>query len=223
MVLHHPGLRVRAACCGRASRKAGTRAGYTKVGADLTPLGTTDFSSYPHQGARAANPDVIVIFLTQGGDDDSAPMKQAVQFGLGRPVSSRQVGRAGARGRLGRPASPRRESEPGSSSGTANQPDVTHNGFRQTIRKTGRVPTARVVPVYRPRPPGQCWPPARPVARRRANGQGAFGPEAATREVSQRAARRGVPAARGRASSSPACSSARRRLREQRAGRSVQR
>jgi len=59
--------------------KAGGKAGYTKVGGDLTPLGTTDFSSYLIK-AQAANPDVI-IFLTQGDDMINA-LKQAVQFGL---------------------------------------------------------------------------------------------------------------------------------------------
>jgi branched-chain amino acid transport system substrate-binding protein len=59
--------------------KSGTKGGYTKVGGDLVPLGTTDFSSYLIK-AQAANPDVIV-FLTQGDDMINA-LKQAVQFGL---------------------------------------------------------------------------------------------------------------------------------------------
>ncbi len=53
--------------------------GGTEVGASLTPLGTTDFSSYLIK-AQAANPDVI-IFLTAGQDMVNA-LKQAVQFGL---------------------------------------------------------------------------------------------------------------------------------------------
>lgn len=53
--------------------------GGTEVGADLTPLGTTDFSSYLIK-AQAANPDVI-IFL-HAGDDMINALKQAVQFGL---------------------------------------------------------------------------------------------------------------------------------------------
>ena len=53
--------------------------GGTKLGADLTPLGTTDFSSYLIK-AQAAKPDVI-IFL-QAGDDAVNALKQAVQFGL---------------------------------------------------------------------------------------------------------------------------------------------
>src|SRR5215470_1783638 len=53
--------------------------GGTELGADLTPLGTTDFSSYLIK-AQAASPDVI-IFL-QAGDDAVNALKQAVQFGL---------------------------------------------------------------------------------------------------------------------------------------------
>ena len=53
--------------------------GGTEVGASLTPLGTTDFSSYLIK-AQAANPDVI-IFLTAGQDAVNS-LKQAVQFGL---------------------------------------------------------------------------------------------------------------------------------------------
>jgi branched-chain amino acid transport system substrate-binding protein len=59
--------------------KACTSLGGSKVGGDLTPLGTTDFSSYLIK-AQAANPDVI-IFLT-AGDDAVNSLKQAVQFGL---------------------------------------------------------------------------------------------------------------------------------------------
>src|SRR5215471_2386476 len=53
--------------------------GGTELGADLTPLGTTDFSSYLIK-AQAASPDII-IFL-QAGDDAVNALKQAVQFGL---------------------------------------------------------------------------------------------------------------------------------------------
>src|SRR5215469_11545473 len=51
----------------------------TNVGASLTPLGTTDFSSYLIK-AEAAKPDVI-IFLTNGQDGVNS-LKQAVQVGL---------------------------------------------------------------------------------------------------------------------------------------------
>jgi branched-chain amino acid transport system substrate-binding protein len=63
--------------------KAAKRLGGTKVGGDLTPLGTTDFSSYLIK-AQAAGPDVI-IFLT-AGDDAVNSLKQAVQFGLDKKV-----------------------------------------------------------------------------------------------------------------------------------------
>jgi branched-chain amino acid transport system substrate-binding protein len=63
--------------------KAGAKLGYTMAGADLTPLGTTDYSSYLIK-AQSANPDVI-IFLTQGDDMINA-LKQAVQFGLDKKV-----------------------------------------------------------------------------------------------------------------------------------------
>jgi branched-chain amino acid transport system substrate-binding protein len=59
--------------------KAASKLGGTKAGGDLTPLGTTDFSSYLIK-AQAANPDVI-MFLVQGDDMINA-LKQAVQFGL---------------------------------------------------------------------------------------------------------------------------------------------
>ncbi|MDE3079196.1 MAG: ABC transporter substrate-binding protein [Paracoccaceae bacterium] len=60
---------------------AGAKLGVTKVGGALTPLGTTDFSSYLIK-AQAANPDVI-IFLHAGQDAVNA-LKQAVQFGLNK-------------------------------------------------------------------------------------------------------------------------------------------
>ena len=53
--------------------------GGTEVGASLTPLGTTDFSSYLIK-AQAADPEVI-LFLVAGQDAVNA-LKQAVQFGL---------------------------------------------------------------------------------------------------------------------------------------------
>ena len=53
--------------------------GGTEVGVALTPLATTDFSSYLIQ-AQAASPDVI-IFLNAGQDAVNS-LKQAVQFGL---------------------------------------------------------------------------------------------------------------------------------------------
>ncbi len=57
--------------------------GGTRVGGDLTPIGTVDFSSVLIK-AQAANPDVI-MFLVQG-DDALNALKQAVQFGLEKKV-----------------------------------------------------------------------------------------------------------------------------------------
>ena len=62
---------------------AATKLGGEKVGGDLTPLGTTDFSSYLIK-AQAANPDAII--MTQQGDDGVNVMKQAVQFGLDKKL-----------------------------------------------------------------------------------------------------------------------------------------
>ena len=63
--------------------KASAALGGTRVGGDLTPLGTVDFSSYLIK-AQAANPDVILFLL--GGDDMVNALKQAVQFGLENKV-----------------------------------------------------------------------------------------------------------------------------------------
>ncbi len=116
-----------------------TRNGGTKVGADLAPLGTTDFSSYLIK-AQAAKPDVI-LFLTQGDDMINA-LKQAVQFGL-----DKRFHLAGGQQELealeGLP--------PDARIGTWvfewywNQPNVPHVAdFVAAIKKkTGRVPTAR--------------------------------------------------------------------------------
>jgi branched-chain amino acid transport system substrate-binding protein len=119
--------------------KACARAGGTKMGGDLTPLGTTDYSSYLIK-AQAAKPDVIV-FLTQGDDMINA-LKQAVQFGL-----DKRFHLAGGQQELealeGLP--------PEARIGTWvfewywNQPNVPHVAeFVAAIKKkTGRVPTAR--------------------------------------------------------------------------------
>jgi branched-chain amino acid transport system substrate-binding protein len=113
--------------------------GGTEVGGDLTPLGTTDFSSYLIK-AQAANPDVI-IFLTQGDDMVNA-IKQAVQFGLDKRLHI-----AGAQQELealeGLP--------PEARIGTWvfewywNQPNVPHVAeFVDAVKKkSNRVPTAR--------------------------------------------------------------------------------
>jgi branched-chain amino acid transport system substrate-binding protein len=119
--------------------KAGAKLGATRVGGDLTPLGTVDFSSYLIK-AQAAMPDVI-IFLTQGDDMINA-LKQAVQFGLEKTVHL-----AGAQQEM----EPLEGLPPEARIGTWvmewywKQPDVPHVAeFVETIRKrTGRVPTAR--------------------------------------------------------------------------------
>ena len=114
--------------------------GGTKAGADLTPLGTTDFSSYLIK-AQAANPDII-IFL-QAGDDAVNALKQAVQFGL-----DKRFHLAGAQQELevllGLPP----EARIGSwvFEWYWNQPNVPHVAeFVADIRKVsgGHVPTAR--------------------------------------------------------------------------------
>jgi branched-chain amino acid transport system substrate-binding protein len=119
--------------------KACTREGGSKVGADLTPLGTTDFSSYLIK-AQAANPDVI-MFLVQG-DDMINCLKQAVQFGL-----DKRIHLAGAQQEL----EPLEGLPPEARIGSWvfewywNQPKVPHvAAFVEAIKKkTGRVPTAR--------------------------------------------------------------------------------
>ena len=116
-----------------------TRLGGTKIGADLTPLGTTDFSSYLIK-AQAANPDVIV-FLTQGDDMINA-LKQAVQFGL-----DKRFHLAGAQQELEALEGLPPEARIGSwvFEWYWNQPNVPHvKEFVEAIKKkTGRVPTAR--------------------------------------------------------------------------------
>lgn len=114
--------------------------GGTEAGASLTPLGTTDYSSFLIK-AQAANPDVI-IFL-QAGQDAVNALKQAVQFGLNKKYAI-----AGAQQELevlnGLP--------PDARIGTWvfewywKQPNVPHVAeFVAAIRKVngGRVPTAR--------------------------------------------------------------------------------
>jgi branched-chain amino acid transport system substrate-binding protein len=119
--------------------KAASKLGGIKAGADLTPLGTSDFSSYLIK-AQAANPDVI-IFLVQGDDAINA-LKQAVQFGL-----DKRIHLAGAQQEL----EPLEGLPPEARIGTWvfewywNQPGVPHVAeFVAAIKKvSGRVPTAR--------------------------------------------------------------------------------
>jgi branched-chain amino acid transport system substrate-binding protein len=119
--------------------KAATAFGGSRVGGDLTPLGTVDFSSYLIK-AQAANPDVI-LFLIQG-DDMLNALKQAVQFGLDKKVPL-----AGAQQEL----EPLEGLPPEARVGTWvmewywNQPGVPHVAeFVEAVKKrSGRVPTAR--------------------------------------------------------------------------------
>jgi branched-chain amino acid transport system substrate-binding protein len=120
--------------------KAAASLGGSKVGGDLTPLGTTDFSSYLIK-AQAASPDVIIFLVA--GDDAVNALKQAVQFGLDKKTHI-----AGAQQELevllGLP--------PEARIGTWvfewywKQPNVAHlDQFVADIRKVsgGHVPTAR--------------------------------------------------------------------------------
>src|SRR6202167_5827623 len=60
-----------------------TAAGGTELGADLTPLGTTDFSANLIK-AQSTNPDALILLLA--GDDMINCLKQAVQFGLNKKI-----------------------------------------------------------------------------------------------------------------------------------------
>jgi branched-chain amino acid transport system substrate-binding protein len=119
--------------------KACAALGGTRVGGDLAPLGSVDFSSFLIK-AQSANPDVI-IFLTQGDDMVNA-LKQAVQFGLEKSVHL-----AGAQQEL----EPLEGLPPEARIGTWvmewywKQPGVPHVAeFVDLVKKrTGRVPTAR--------------------------------------------------------------------------------
>jgi len=119
--------------------KAIEKLGGDRLGGDLTPLGTVDFSSYLIK-AQGMNPDAI-IFLVQG-DDMLNAMKQAVQFGL-----QSKVHLAGAQQEL----EPLEGLPPEARVGAWvvewywNQPGVPHVAeFVDAIKKrTGRVPTAR--------------------------------------------------------------------------------
>ena len=122
-----------------ALEKAGAKLGATKAGADLSPLGTTDFSSYLIK-AQAANPDVI-LFLVQGDDMVNA-LKQAVQFGL-----DKRLHLAGAQQELESLEGLPPEARIGGwvFEWYWKQPGVPHVAeFVEAIRKkTGKVPTAR--------------------------------------------------------------------------------
>lgn len=113
--------------------------GGTKLGVDLTPLGTTDFSSYLIK-AQATKPDCIICLMN--GDDLLNVLKQAVQFGL-----DKRIHLAGANTELevleGLP--PEARIGDWVAEWYHIQPGVPHvDKFVADIKKkTGRVPTAR--------------------------------------------------------------------------------
>lgn len=113
--------------------------GGTKLGEDLVPLGTSDFSAYLIK-AQNAHPDVIV-FLTNGDDLVNA-MKQLVAFGL-----QKQFGIAGANTELEALEALPPEARVGvwAMEWYWNQPKVPHiQDFVSAIeKKVGRVPSAR--------------------------------------------------------------------------------
>jgi branched-chain amino acid transport system substrate-binding protein len=119
--------------------KAISALGGEKVGGDLTPLGTVDFSSYLIK-AQATNPDVIMFLIA--GDDMTNALKQAVQFGLDKKVHL-----AGAHQEL----EPLEGLPPEARIGTWvmewywNQPGApgVAEFVDATKKRTGRVPTAR--------------------------------------------------------------------------------
>jgi branched-chain amino acid transport system substrate-binding protein len=119
--------------------KATSALGGSRIGGDLVPLGTADYSSYLIK-AQAANPDVIMFLI--GGDDMMNALKQAVQFGL-----DKRVHLAGAQQEL----EPIEGLPPEARIGAWvmewywNQPGVPHVAeFVDAAKKrTGRVPTAR--------------------------------------------------------------------------------
>jgi len=119
--------------------KAATRLGGTKVGADLSPLGTTDFSSYLIK-AQAAKPDVIVFMLA--GNDMGNALKQAVQFGLDKSL---HLGGAQHELEVVEGLPPEARVGYWVFEWYWNQPGVPHVAeFVEAVRKkTGKVPTAR--------------------------------------------------------------------------------
>ncbi len=114
--------------------------GGTVTGAELTPLGTSDFSAYLIK-ARSANPNVIIL-LVQGQDMVNC-LKQIVQFGI-----NKQIPVAGTQQELESLEALPPEARIGNwmFEWYWNQPDVPHLAeFVADIRKVngGKVPTAR--------------------------------------------------------------------------------
>jgi branched-chain amino acid transport system substrate-binding protein len=119
--------------------KALSALGGSRIGGDLTPLGTADYTSYLIK-AQASNPDVVVVLVQ--GDDMLNLMKQATQFGLQSKVHI-----AGAQLELEVVEGLPPEARAGAwvMEWYWNQPGVKGlDKFVEAIKKkTGRVPTAR--------------------------------------------------------------------------------
>jgi branched-chain amino acid transport system substrate-binding protein len=111
----------------------------TKLGADFTPLGTSDFSANLIK-AQSTNPDALILLLA--GDDMINCLKQSVQFGLNKKIHI-----AGAQQEL----EVNKGLPPEALFGDWvfewywKQPGVPHvDEFVDLVKKrTGRVPTAR--------------------------------------------------------------------------------
>ena len=113
VVPDHAGLRVRTRARRPASRTCSRKIGGTIVGNELTPLGTTDFSSYLTK-IDAAKPDLVLVLVQ--GDDYTNCLKQMNQFGLLKkyPVGGPQVELEPLLG----PAARKRAEATGASNGT---------------------------------------------------------------------------------------------------------
>jgi branched-chain amino acid transport system substrate-binding protein len=88
----------------------------TELGADYTPLGTTDFSANLIK-AQSSNPDAIILLLA--GDDMVNCLKQAVQFGLDKKT---HIAGAQQEMEVNLALPPKLCSATGCSSGTGNNP-----------------------------------------------------------------------------------------------------
>ena len=119
--------------------KAAAPLGGIKVGADLFPLGSTDFSSYLIK-AQAARPDVIIFMCA--GDDQINAIKQAAQFGLHKTL---HLGGAQLELEVLEGLPPEARVGYWVFEWYWKQPGVAHVAefVEATRKKTGKVPTAR--------------------------------------------------------------------------------
>jgi branched-chain amino acid transport system substrate-binding protein len=122
-----------------ALEKAAAKLGGSKAGAELLPLGTSDFSAALGR-AREARPDVLMLLMA--GEDSVNALTQAAQLGL-----SKRLHIAGALQELEvlDGLSPTARLGSWVFEWYWNRPDVPHLAeFVEAIRaKTGQVPTAR--------------------------------------------------------------------------------